>query len=573
MRDITRPEVWAPNAATVELVVEGDPSPMARGARRGWWEASPLAPGTRYAFSLDGGPALPDPRSLSQPGGPHEPSAIVDPAIFRRPQWEGVALRGRPLYELHVGTFTDEGTFDAAIRRLDHLVDLGVAGVEVMPVADFPGVRGWGYDGTGLYSVHRAYGGPEGFVRFIDACHERGLGVVLDVVHNHLGPEGNFLAQFGPYFTSRHHTPWGAAINLDDVGATEVRRFLFEAVEQWIVDFQVDGLRLDAVHELRDGSDQHFLAELAGRAREWGRRVGRPLFITVESDLNQASMVSPVGSVRGARGMDAQWADDIHHALHAFFTGEQQGYYCDFGDVHVLGKALSSVFVHDGGHSTFRGREWGAPVELAGEHYDAQSFVVFIQNHDQVGNRASGDRLTDAPRQAAAAALYLLAPFTPMLFMGEEWAATTPFPFFSHLGDELGPLVSAGRAREFEAMGWQGTVPDPQAEATFRSAVLDWDERQRGGHRRMLDWYRTLLSLRSLLPGATDPSLAATRVEVVDDDTLVLHRPGFAVAATRSAGTTTVPLTGHLLAAWEAPERDTAGRWRLTGPGAIVVGL
>ena len=573
MRDLTRPAVWAPAAARVDLDVDGECPPMRRAARPGWWESDPLPPGTRYAFHLDGGPTRPDPRSLAQPEGPHGPSLVVDPEAIRRPQWEGVELRGRPIYELHVGTFTPAGTFDAAIARLDHLVDLGVAAVEVMPVADFPGTRGWGYDGVGQYATHRAYGGPEAFVRFIDACHARGLGVLLDVVYNHQGPEGNYLADFGPYFTDRHETPWGDAINFDDEGSDEVRAFYLGAARQWLVDFQCDGLRLDAVHAIADSSGRHVLADLAEAAHGWSEEVGRPLFLTAESDLNDAAMVSPVGSVPGARGMDAQWADDVHHALHGFFTGEMQGYYVDFGPVEVLEKALTRVFVHDGGFSTFRDRDWGAPVDRSSTRYDAHSFVTFIQNHDQVGNRAAGDRLPDADRQAAAAALALLGPCTPLIFQGEEWAASTPFPYFSDLGPELGPLVSAGRAREFEAMGWADQVPDPQAYETFTSAKLDWDEVGLGHHARMFAWYRTLLRLRELLPGATDGRLDTTRVEIVDDDTLVLHRPGFAVAATSAATAVALPLAGPLLAAWSQPERAGAaggggpagGRLRVTG--------
>lgn len=572
MRDITRPEVWAPRASTVSLFVHDEPQPMRRGERPGWWVSEHrLTPGTRYAFIVDGGSPRPDPRGLAQPDGPHAASEIVDPGIFDRPQWHGIDLRGGVLYELHVGTFTSEGTFDAAIDKLDLLVELGIDAVELMPVADFPGERGWGYDGVGQYATHHAYGGPESLVRFIDACHERELGVLLDVVYNHLGPEGNYLAEFGPYFTDHHTTPWGDALNLDQEDSDEIRAFFLGAAHQWLAWFQFDGLRLDAVHALADDSPQHFLAEITDAAHTWEQELGRPLFITAESDLNQPYTVSPTDSVAHARGMGAQWADDVHHALHSFFTGETQGYYVDFGSVDVLQKALTSVFIHDGNHSTFRGKRWGAPVDTHSSLYDAHSFIVGIQNHDQVGNRAAGDRLADADRQAAAAALYLLAPFTPMLFMGEEWAASTPFPFFSDLGPQLAPLVSEGRAREFAEMGWRDAVPDPQATATFVSAKLDWDEREREGHRRMLQWYRTLIALRHVLPGATDPSLATTKVSVVDADTLVMRRPGFAVAATRAQREVEVSLDGQLLGAWGEASQTASGCWRFAGPGAIIV--
>lgn len=356
MRDITRPEVWAPNADMVEVIVDDAETIMARGDD-GWWWSEPLPPGTLYQFRIDGGMLLPDPRSLSQPDGPHGPSRIVDPALFDRPATFSTDLRGAVGYELHIGTFTPEGTFEAAITRLDHLVNLGVQAVEVMPVADFPGEQGWGYDGVGQYAVHAAYGGPEGFVAFIDACHARGLGVILDVVHNHQGPEGNYLAQFGPYFTSAHHTPWGDAINLDQPGSSEVRDFLLGACRQWLVKYQVDGLRLDAVHEFQDDSPRHYLAELSDETRAWERETGREFTLFAESDRNQPTTVSPVGSVPGALGMDGQWADDIHHALHSFFTGERDGYYIDFGTAEVLQQALTRVFIHEGGFSTFRGQD------------------------------------------------------------------------------------------------------------------------------------------------------------------------------------------------------------------------
>lgn len=573
MRDVTRPEVWAPNASSVQLLVDGAASPM-RPSSGGWWSAEPLPPGTRYRYVLDDGDPRPDPRSLHQPEGPHGPSRIVDPDALRPAPWEGVDLRGRPLYELHVGAFTPEGTFDSAIGRLDHLVELGIAAVEIMPVADFPGLRGWGYDGVGQYATHRAYGGPEAFVRFIDACHARGLGVLLDVVYNHFGPEGNYWAEFGPYFTDRHQTPWGSGLNLDDEGSPEVRGFLLGAARQWLVDFRLDGLRLDAVHAMIDDSDYHFLAELSDEVAAWAKEQRRPLFLTAESDLNQPYMVSPVGSVPKARGMGAQWADDVHHALHGFFTGETQGYYVDFGPAHVLRKALTGVFVHDGDHSTFRDRDWGAPLDPDTDLYDGHSFVAFLQNHDQVGNRATGDRIEETitpAEQAAAAALYLLSAYTPMVFMGEEWAATSPFPYFSQLGDELGPLVTEGRRREFSQMEWDGEVPDPQSEATFLSAVLPWDERDEPAHARMLAWYRTLLALRRDLPGAGDPGLRSTSVDVLDDDTVVMRRPGLAVAVTCSHRDVDLPLTGEVLAAWDEPERLDDGRLRLAGQGVVIV--
>lgn len=599
MRDITIPTVWAPNAGLVDLVLDDGREVMAA-IGGGWWASRRLVPGTRYRFSIDGNPPLPDPRSLAQPEGPHGPSVVVDPEVFTGRVEFSIDLRGKVLYELHVGAFTPEGTFDAACEHLDHLVELGIEAVEVMPVADFPGLRGWGYDGVGQYAVHRSYGGPESFARFIDECHLRGLGVVLDVVHNHQGPEGNYLAQFGPYFTSAHGTPWGEAVNLDQAHSRDVRDFLLGACRQWLVDYRVDGLRLDAVHELRDDSPKHYLAELSETVREWEVETGRKLTLFAESDLNQPSMVAPVDSVPGAKGMDAQWADDVHHALHAFFTGETSGYYVDFGTAEALKQALTRVFIHEGGWSTFRDRNWGAPVDVGSELYDGHSFLCCLQNHDQVGNRAIGDRTAQmakvpaAPQgstaldthrptaatadpveqalglQAGAAALYLLSAFTPMLFMGEEWAASTPFPFFSDLGPELGPHVTAGRRREFEKMSWEVEVPDPQDPATLRSAVLRWDELDRPPHDRMLAWYTALLRIRREHGDLRNGSLHSVTVDVVSDDAVLMRRGKFAVAASRSGGEVEFALPGEVVLSWTPPVQTATGL-RVSGPGALIV--
>src|SRR5690625_4107892 len=472
----------------------------------GWFELPgvPARPGERYAFRLDDTQLwIPDPRSLSQPDGVHADSEVVDPRPLRSEGgWSGRELRGAVIYELHVGTFTAGpegrgGTFDTAIDRLDHLVDLGVEAVEVMPVATFPGDRGWGYDGVGLYATHAAYGGPEAFARFIAAAHGRGLAVILDVVHNHLGPSGNYLGMLGPYFTDQHHTPWGEAINLDQDGSREVRDFLLGAARLWLVELGLDGLRLDAVHELRDDSGTHFLAELAEATAHWSRQTGRPLALMAESDRNDPATVT--GTSAGGLGMDMQWADDVHHGVHAWVTGERQGYYADFGTAEVLGTVLTRIFLHAGSWSSFRGQLWGAPVDPGSEHYDGHSFVTFLQNHDQVGNRATGDRIhhrISPGRHAAAIALILLGPGTPMLCQGEEWAASTPFTYFTDHDEQLGPLVSAGRAEEFARMGWDEQVPDPQVRSTFEAAFLRWDELATSDHARMLEWYRQLISLR-----------------------------------------------------------------------------
>lgn len=539
----------------------------------GWWTGTTLAVGSRYAFSIDGGPARPDPRSLYQPEGIHGPSEIVDPLRIAPRGWRGRDARGTVMYELHIGTFTQQGTFDAAITRLSYLAELGVEAVEIMPVASFAGDRGWGYDGVGLYGVHACYGGPEGLARFVAAAHDHGLAVILDVVYNHLGPEGNYLAEFGPYFNSDHRTPWGDAINLDGEQASPVREFIIGAARQWLVDFGLDGLRLDAVHALVDTSPTHLLAELASRTKDWEREVQRPLTLIAESDLNQPAMVSPVGTSPEACGMDAQWADDVHHALHAFLTREEQGYYGDFGTAEVLAKAMQRVFVHDGTYSSFRGKDWGSPVDPSSSSYDGHSFVVFLQNHDQVGNRACGDRIshTISPAlQAAGAALYLLSAYTPQIFMGEEWDTTSPFPFFSDLGPELGPLVSKGRAEEFAAMDWDGEVPDPQASSTRDQAVLNWSEQTLGNHARMLGWYRDLIRLRQE-PDIANPSLNSTTIDIVDSDTIVMWRGEIGVVVSRSEAGASAPVGRvEVLAAWDPPTA-TGDTLTLSGPGAVVV--
>lgn len=570
--------VWAPSAGRITMrLADGTDVPMLP-AGPGWYEPSKaLAPGDRYGFMVDGDGPFPDPRSLSLPDGVHGLTRVVDPAIFIRDAPSGLErpLLGGVIYELHVGTFTAEGTLDAAAARLGDLVELGIDTVELMPLATFAGERGWGYDGVAPWSVHPAYGDQEALVRFVDAAHALGLAVVLDVVHNHLGPEGSYVGRFGPYHTARHQTPWGDGLNFDDEGSPEVRDFFIGAARHFLVDVGLDGLRLDAVHAIADDSPVHFLAELSGARRLWERETGRELTLIAESDLNQASMLMPVGTAPDSRGMDAQWADDVHHALHAFFGRETSGYYVDFGDARVLAKALTRVFVHDGGFSTFRGRDWGAPVQLDSPYYDGHSFIAFLQDHDQIGNRAVGDRFAHhagEADQAAAAALYLLSAYTPMLFMGEEWAASSPFPFFSDLGEELGPLVTEGRAREFAAMGWDRPTPDPQALVTFQSAKLAWEERPCGPHRQMLDWYRTLIRLRRAHEELRDPRLGAVRIDLIDGNTIAMHRGPFSVIAARCPVTgIPVDASSEVVASWGEAVRSSSGSLSLPSGGAAVL--
>jgi maltooligosyltrehalose trehalohydrolase len=583
--------VWAPDAGRVDLHVtapgtapgpDAEVVPMERGDG-GWWRADrPAAHGARYAFAVDDGEPRPDPRSARQPDGVHGWSAVVDHAAFG---WTDHAWRGRPLagsvlYELHVGTFTPEGTFDAAADRLGHLVDLGVDTVELMPVAASPGRWGWGYDGVALFAPHEPSGGPDGLKRFVDAAHRAGLAVVLDVVHNHLGPSGNHLAEFGPYFSDRHQTNWGAAVNLDGPGSDEVRRFLVDNACSWLRDYHLDGLRLDAVHALVDDSAVHLLEQLSAEVGALAAHLGRPLTLIAESDLNDPWFVRSRDA--GGAGLDASWADEWHHALHAALTGERDGYYEDFGSLELLGKALAQAWVYDGAWSPHRRRVHGrSPAGI-----DGHRFVVSTQNHDQVGNRAAGERLgelTSPGRLRVAAALVCTTPFTPMLFQGEEWAASTPFRYFTdHDEAELARAVSEGRRREFAHFGWDpADVPDPQDPATREASVLRWDEVDRDPHASMLAWYRELLALRRRLPELVDPRPGRVRCDVdAAAGTVVLRRPGVLVAAAlgTSQAAVEVPDGAELLAASD-PGVALAGadgeghRLRLPPDTAAVVRL
>jgi maltooligosyltrehalose trehalohydrolase len=525
--------VWAPVAQQVEVEVDGERLPLSAG-EGGWWAADvPAAgPGSEYAFRLDGDEPLPDPRSSWQPHGVHGPSRVVDHQAFpwQDQGWQAGPLAAAVLYELHVGTFTPDGTFEAAIARLDHLVDLGMTHVELMPVNEFAGSRGWGYDGVDLYAPHHAYGGPQGLKRLIEACHTRGLAVLLDVVYNHLGPAGNYLGRFGPYFTDRYATPWGPAVNLDGPHSHEVRRFFCDNALMWLRDYHVDGLRLDAVHALVDTSAVPFLEQLAAEVDVLAAHLGRHLVLIAESDLNDPRVVR--APEVGGYGLDAQWSDDFHHALHAVLTGEQDGYYVDFGAFADLAKALQGAFVYDGRYSAFRRRPHGRPpTGLAGHR-----FLGYLQNHDQIGNRATGDRsshLLSPGRLKMAAALVLTAPFIPLLFQGEEWGASSPFQYFTAYDDPaLGQAVATGRREEFAAFGWQPhEVPDPQAYDTFARSKLPWDELVRAPHTEVLDWHRRLIRLRRALPALADGCLDRVRVDYDEEARwLVVERGPVAVA-------------------------------------------
>jgi maltooligosyltrehalose trehalohydrolase len=486
----------------VDVKVSGSAYPMER-AGGGWWEASVDAagPGSDYGFILDGQePVLPDPRSLWQPNGVHGRSRLLDQSAFTwtDSHWHATALKKAVIYELHVGTFTAEGTFAAAEERLEYLKTLGVTHVELMPVASFPGARGWGYDGVDLYAPQEAYGGPQGLKHFVNAAHSLGLAVLLDVVYNHLGPSGNYLARFGPYFTSSHHTPWGDAINFEEAGSHEARRFFIDNAKMWLRDYHFDGLRLDAVHAYVDRSAIRFMEQLGSEVHALQHETGRKYVVIAESDLNDPRVVT--GPERGGYGLDAQWSDDFHHALVTLLTGERSGYYADFGSMADLAKALREVFVYDGCYSAYRDRIHGRPVKSL----PSWRFLGFAQNHDQVGNRAKGERLsalTSVGRVKIAAALVMASPFVPLIFQGEEWAASSPFLYFTDHEPDLGKLVSEGRKQEFAAFGWKPEeVPDPQDEATFTRSRLRWDEISEPEHAGVLAWYRELIALRRSVP-------------------------------------------------------------------------
>jgi maltooligosyltrehalose trehalohydrolase len=497
--------VWAPAAKSVELVTNR----MRRALQplaQGYWqiEVPDAALAEGYKYSLDGGLPVPDPRSAWQPDGVHGASH-PPPALRHVGSFNAKALEQAVIYEMHVGTFTPEGTYAAARGRLEHLVTLGVTHIELMPLASFPGKRGWGYDGVDLFAPFAPYGTPQQLAGFIDDCHAHGIAVILDVVYNHLGPDGNYLGIYAPYFTDRYKTGWGEALNYDGAGCDGVRRFVIDNALMWLRDYGFDGLRLDAVHAIFSFEAVHLLEEMAQAVRSLSEQSGRRLILIAESDLNDPRLVR--SEARGGYGLDAQWVDDFHHAVHRLFTGETDGYYADFDGLEDVALALRDGYVYQGQHSRHRGRRHGrAPTGVL-----PQQFIVSAQNHDQIGNRAQGERLSmllEPWQLKAVAALLLLSPFVPMLFQGEEWGAKTPFLYFTDHGDELGRLVAEGRAKEFSSFSWQGEVPNPQSLETFERSRLEWDELSRPRHAELFDWHRRLIALRGVKkPGKAKPAV------------------------------------------------------------------
>jgi maltooligosyltrehalose trehalohydrolase len=546
---------WAPKPRQAQLRLLGPERlvPLCD-AEHGYREAvvEGVEPGQRYQFRLDGRD-VPDPASRWQPDGSHGPSAVFDPTFpWSDAGWPGLAAADLVLYEIHVGTFTPAGTFDAAIGELPRLCELGITAVEVMPVSQYPGARNWGYDGTYPWAVQNSYGGPAAFQRFVDACHGHGLGVVLDVVYNHLGPEGNYFHPYGPYFTDRYRNPWGEAINFDGPGSNEVRRYFFANALYWQTAFHLDGLRLDAVDHIKDGTARHFLAELAEVTGEQARRLGRPFTLIAESDQNDARLLRP--TEMGGHGLAGQWADDLHHSVHTLLTGERTGYYADFGTLEHLARAYQAGFAYTGQHSGFRNRRQGGPTKGT----TASQFVVCVQNHDQVGNRAHGDRLsalTDHEGLKLAAGLLLLSPYVPLIFMGEEHGEPAPFLYFTSHGDRrLAEGVTRGRRAEFAAFAWKGEVPDPQAESTFQRSKVGRPPEQ-GPRRALYELYRELLRLRR-----THPALAPR-----DNERLDVHVLGqqHCLSARRWAAGAEVWALFHLGGGQvEATCPLPAGKWR-----------
>ncbi|MFC0434165.1 malto-oligosyltrehalose trehalohydrolase [Kutzneria buriramensis] len=535
---MTEFSVWAPNRSRVRVHNGPSVHDMAP-AEDGWWRVSVADAAPDYAFQLDEEPdELPDPRSRWQPDGVHARSCLYDQSSFQWTDsgWTGRQLPGGVVYELHVGTFTPEGTFDAAIGRLDHLVDLGVDFVEVLPVNAFDGPHGWGYDGVLWYATQASYGGPDGFKRFVDACHARGLAVLLDVVYNHLGPSGAYLDKFGPYFAGQ--TIWGPTLNLDGPQSDEVRRYVIDNALSWLRDFHIDGLRLDAVHALSDRRATHLLEELSSEVDALSAHLRRPLTLIAESDLNDPKLVTPREA--GGYGLQAQWSDDLHHCLHTTLSGERQGYYADFGSLQALAATLTGVFFHAGTWSSFRQRHHGRPVDTLTAQ--GHRFLAYLQNHDQIGNRATGDRLsaTVSPGLlACGAAIVLCSPYTPMIFMGEEWAASTPWQFFASFPDpRLADAVRTGRRKEFADHGWAAQdVPDPMDPATFDRSKLRWAEVGEGGHAEVLATYKALIALRRSRPELSDPRLHRLSVDIDEQRrVIVLHRGDLRVVCNLGSG-------------------------------------
>ena len=566
--------VWAPRPERVRLDIGGNLHPMSRGDD-GWWRAVvDTAPDVHYGFVLDDDPTvLPDPRSPRQPEGVHGRSQLwrAEPDCWTDDDWQGRSIEGGVIYELHIGTFTSAGTLDSAIERLDYLVDLGIDCVELMPVNAFSGTHGWGYDGVLWYAVHEPYGGPDGLVRFVDACHRRGLGVLIDVVFNHLGPSGNYLPKFGPYLSTGSN-PWGESVNVSDAGADAVRRYILDCALRWMREFHADGLRLDAIHALVDTTAYHILEELSAETEALAGELGRPLSLVAESDLNDPKLIT--ARDHGGLGMTAQWDDDIHHAIHSAVSGERQGYYHDFGTLETLARTLRHGYFHAGTYSSFRHRRHGRPLDTTA--IPATRLLAYTLTHDQVGNRAIGDRPSQnltTGQLAIKAALALGSPYTAMLFMGEEWGSSSPFQFFSsHPEPELARATAEGRKREFADHGWNADdIPDPQDPATFERSKLKWDEIDEGDHSRLRGFYQGMLALRRNEPDLNDPWLDHLGIDYDEEQRwFVMRRGSICIACNLGTAPVDVPVTGEVVLSWGEPAVG-AHATRLAGHSVAVL--
>jgi maltooligosyltrehalose trehalohydrolase len=565
--------VWAPYVREVALQIGTDQNqtrPMKKNPA-GYFSCSveEIAPGSKYWLLLDGAKRRPDPASRSQPNGVHGASAIVsDQFAWGDAKWRGLPLDELVFYEIHTGTFTREGTFEAIIPRLGELKRLGMTVIELMPIAQFPGERNWGYDGTYPFSAQNSYGGPEGLKKLVNACHCEGLGVALDLVYNHLGPEGNYLRDFGPYFTDRYKTPWGDALNFDGPESDHVRRFFIENAIYWVSDFHIDALRLDAVHAIVDTSAVPFLEQLAAEVHRAGFELERTVHLVAESDLNDSRIVRP--RLCGGYGLDAQWNDDFHHSVHALLTGERSGYYADFGSTAQLATAYTHGYVYSGHYSNYRQHRFGN----TSRDVPARRFVVSVQNHDQVGNRAEGDRLSvivDFEKLKLAAGALLLSPFLPLLFMGEEYGEVAPFLYFvSHSDAKLVEAVRRGRREEFARFDWHSDVPDPQAEETFERSRLNWSLRDQGRHGILVNFYGELLRLRRCVRALSNLSKANTRVWVSSSTAWGIERwcGDDRVMALFNFGEVVAPVCAEVSAgAWRKRMDSAEARW--AGPGSM----
>lgn len=519
-------QLWAPNASRVAIAINQTQQLDLASIGHGYWQllTDKIKPGDQYYFLLDDDKKRPDPASMAQYEGVHGPSVAIDTTAYEwtDTNWKNIPLDTYIIYELHTGTFSEEGTFNGLAQKLDHLIDLGITAIEIMPVAQFPGKRNWGYDGVYPYAVQDSYGGAHALQELVNICHEKGLAVILDVVYNHMGPEGNYLNDFGPYFTDKYHTPWGAAINFDDAGCDGVRQFFIENVLMWFRDFHIDALRMDAVHAIKDLSPKHVLQEIKEHVNELMKLTGKTHYLIIECDLNDTRFIDPLNE-RGY-GMDAQWIDEFHHALRVTSGNDRSGYYADFNGIEDLAKAYKDAYVYDGIYSEHRNKIFGTKTNNAG-----RQFVIFSQNHDQVGNRMLGERtsqLVSFEMQKLMAGAVMVAPYIPLLFMGEEWSEPNPFQYFvSHTDPELAEAVRKGRKAEFAAFHIEGEAPDPMAIETFERSKLQWHLLQQQQHNTMLGYYKKLIALRKAEPSLAKPERNCLEVSCnKETQTLYLKR-------------------------------------------------